>query len=585
MSIRKGILFLLLLVLTGLPPFRAAAQSSLETYLKAIRRLPAESMIRTQSINAYEKRIDNPEEAIRLSLEALSLSKEAEYTEGLIFNHRMLGNLYYQMHQFEEAIDNYDQCIHYARPAMDSVLLRECYLNEGTIFFNRGLNNRALEYFLLAVDYSGNRDKEKEYNNIGAVFYNEGEYEEANNYYARALEILKAKGETYGILVAYLNIGDVFRMLEKYDVALVYYQDVLAGNDSLKIPSLSVIGLTRIGLIKSQLNEVDSAMIYFNRALRIAEEENDRLEMARSLYLIGETLFNKEKFSQAKDYLVRSLGIAEELELYSEMSGSANLLQKISERNGDYKSAYLYANLHKQASDSMLSNEAKGQVLNLMFDHKIMLQELERQKQLEQEKNERRKNYFKLYLVIFVLILIALIATMLVIRSSQRIRIDRIEKEKAELQMINVQKDLELRNYEIVGKVLTISGKNELIDSTAKQLSDFAASLSQNKRAELNNIIRDIKAKEVKNQWEEFYYYFSQVYSQFYEKLEQDFPNLTLNEKRLCAFLKLNMTTKDIAALTYLNFKSIEVARTRLRKKLNLTNSNLSFQEFFSKYN
>lgn len=585
MSIRKGILFLLLLVLTGLPPFRAAAQSSLETYLKAIRRLPAESMIRTLSINAYEKRIDNPEEAIRLSLEALSLSKEAEYTEGLIFDHRMLGNLYYQMHQFEEAIDNYNQCIHYARPAMDSVLLRECYLNEGTIFFNRGLNNRALEYFLLAVDYSGNRDKEKEYNNIGAVFYNEGEYEEANNYYTRALEILKAKGETYGILVAYLNIGDVFRMLEKYDVALVYYQDVLAGNDSLKIPSLSVIGLTRIGLIKSQLNEVDSAMIYFNRALRIAEEENDRLEMARSLYLIGETLFNKEKFSQAKDYLVRSLGIAEELELYSEMSGSANLLQKISERNGDYKSAYLYANLHKQASDSMLSNEAKGQVLNLMFDHKIMLQELERQKQLEQEKNERRKNYFKLYLVIFVLILIALIATMLVIRSSQRIRIDRIEKEKAELQMINVQKDLELRNYEIVGKVLTISGKNELIDSTAKQLSDFAASLSQNKRAELNNIIRDIKAKEVKNQWEEFYYYFSQVYSQFYEKLEQDFPNLTLNEKRLCAFLKLNMTTKDIAALTYLNFKSIEVARTRLRKKLNLTNRNLSFQEFFSKYN
>lgn len=585
MSIRKGILFLLLLVLTGLPPFRAAAQSSLETYLEAIRRLPAESMIRTLSINAYEKRIDNPEEAIRLSLEALSLSKEAEYTEGLIFNHRMLGNLYYQMHQFEEAIDNYNQCIHYARPAMDSVLLRECYLNEGTIFFNRGLNNRALEYFLLAVDYSGNRDKEKEYNNIGAVFYNEGEYEEANNYYTRALEILKAKGETYGILVAYLNIGDVFRMLEKYDVALVYYQDVLAGNDSLKIPSLSVIGLTRIGLIKSQLNEVDSAMIYFNRALRIAEEENDRLEMARSLYLIGETLFNKEKFSQAKDYLVRSLGIAEELELYSEMSGSANLLQKISERNGDYKSAYLYANLHKQASDSMLSNEAKGQVLNLMFDHKIKLQELERQKQLEQEKNERRKNYFKLYLVIFVLILIALIATMLVIRSSQRIRIDRIEKEKAELQMINVQKDLELRNYEIVGKVLTISGKNELIDSTAKQLSDFAASLSQNKRAELNNIIRDIKAKEVKNQWEEFYYYFSQVYSQFYEKLEQDFPNLTLNEKRLCAFLKLNMTTKDIAALTYLNFKSIEVARTRLRKKLNLTNRNLSFQEFFSKYN
>ena len=97
--------------------------------------------------------------------------------------------------------------------------------------------------------------------------------------------------------------------------------------------------------------------------------------------------------------------------------------------------------------------------------------------------------------------------------------------------------------------------------------------------------MRDLRTKGTNTQWEEFYGYFSQVYSQFYEKLEKEFPNLTLNEKRLCALLKLNMTTKDMAAITNLNVKSIEVARTRLRKTLNLTNSNLTLQEFFSQFN
>ncbi|MBZ0243656.1 MAG: hypothetical protein K8F24_10610, partial [Bacteroidales bacterium] len=174
---------------------------------------------------------------------------------------------------------------------------------------------------------------------------------------------------------------------------------------------------------------------------------------------------------------------------------------------------------------------------------------------------------------------------LLLFRTIQLRKIDRIEKEKADLQVISVEKDIELRNREIIEKVLKISEKNELIDSTVKLLDDFSPSLSQKHRTQLEAITRDLRMRGTKNQWEEFFWYFSQVYSQFYEQLEKEFPNLTLNEKRLCALLKLNMTTKDMAAITNSNFKSIEVARTRLRKKLNLTNSNQTLQEFFSQLN
>lgn len=70
--------------------------------------------------------------------------------------------------------------------------------------------------------------------------------------------------------------------------------------------------------------------------------------------------------------------------------------------------------------------------------------------------------------------------------------------------------------------------------------------------------------------WEDFEIRFQQVYTGFYKKLNTDYPDLTPNELRLCAFFRLNMTTKEIAAITYQSANSIVVARYRLRKKLGM---------------
>ncbi|NLF42500.1 MAG: tetratricopeptide repeat protein [Bacteroidales bacterium] len=565
--------------------FPAIGQSTLDSLLNNIRETSGNPIITSLSEDAFTNKAQNPEEAIRFSLEAVELSKKEDYADGLIFNFRLLGNLYFQVHNYEQAIFSYDQCIQYALPRNDTVTIRECYLNKGAVFFTKGLNSKALDNYLLGLDYSRNLDKEKEYNNIGAVFFSEGEFEEAYNYYNKALDLLKLKNDQYGISVAYNNIGDVFRMMGKYDIALSYYNKVLARGDTLEIPDLSVLCLNNIGLIHGLQNNKDSAIICFQKSLDKAREIKDPFLISKSLFLLGQAYFEKGLFAKAKPYLEQSYNLSKNAGIYTEMSGASYLLQLIFEKEGSFKQAYHYANMHKLASDSLFSNEAKQQVLKLMFDHKIELQELERQNFFETEKHERKRSAFKFYSVIFALIIIVLIGAFILFRSMQRVKINRIEKEKAELKIMNTQIDLEMKNREIVEKVLKITEKNELLDTTFKLLHEFSGSLSPKQKAELDNITREIQSKEVKNQWDEFYYYFTQVYSKFYEKLESDFPNLTLSEKRLCAFLKLNMTTKDIAAITYQNFKSIEVARTRLRRKLNMTNSSLSFQEFFSQYN
>jgi hypothetical protein len=77
---------------------------------------------------------------------------------------------------------------------------------------------------------------------------------------------------------------------------------------------------------------------------------------------------------------------------------------------------------------------------------------------------------------------------------------------------------------------------------------------------------------------------FKNIRANFYDELMRDFPTLTLNERRLCAFLKLQMTTKEIAFLTGQSIRAVELARTRLRKKLQLTNSEINLYDFILNY-
>jgi DNA-binding CsgD family transcriptional regulator len=68
-----------------------------------------------------------------------------------------------------------------------------------------------------------------------------------------------------------------------------------------------------------------------------------------------------------------------------------------------------------------------------------------------------------------------------------------------------------------------------------------------------------------------------EIHKDFHKKLTSRYPDLTNNDRRLCAFIMLNMSTKDISSITYQSLHSIKIARYRLRKKLGLDkNENLS---------
>ena len=138
------------------------------------------------------------------------------------------------------------------------------------------------------------------------------------------------------------------------------------------------------------------------------------------------------------------------------------------------------------------------------------------------------------------------------------------------MEKVHLNEDLEFRNKELTTHVMYLLKKNEFLISISEKLVEIQDSLGPEAGKPILDIVKELRSNVDSTVWEEFEVRFQQVHQNFYHKLNEAFPGLTPNEKKLCAFLHLNMTTKDISAITFQSPKSIQVARTRLRKRLGI---------------
>ena len=114
--------------------------------------------------------------------------------------------------------------------------------------------------------------------------------------------------------------------------------------------------------------------------------------------------------------------------------------------------------------------------------------------------------------------------------------------------------------------------KNEFIETIKNALKEvrLKGKNLETKKA-LERIEREIDTTlRVQEDWEQFEHHFDQVHGDFLTRLRESFADLTPNDQKLCAFLRLNLNTKEIANLMSISLRGVEVARYRLRKKLSL---------------
>ncbi|UII24821.1 two component regulator three y domain-containing protein [Fulvivirga maritima] len=167
--------------------------------------------------------------------------------------------------------------------------------------------------------------------------------------------------------------------------------------------------------------------------------------------------------------------------------------------------------------------------------------------------------------------------------------IETITKETAdEIQRLkneNLQKEIENKNKELATSTMHLINKNGFISNIKSNLSGISKrSKNQEVKKELRKIITNIDKNISQDaDWEHFSFHFDQVHGDFTNRLKQSYPNLSPQEMKLSAYLRLNLSTKEVAQLLNISVRGVEICRYRLRKKLELERST-NLQEFILKF-
>lgn len=149
------------------------------------------------------------------------------------------------------------------------------------------------------------------------------------------------------------------------------------------------------------------------------------------------------------------------------------------------------------------------------------------------------------------------------------------EKEIIQLKNERLESDMKYRNKELATATYHIIQKNKFLNSLKQELSSMLHVTSNDETSgELKRIIRKIDRDiQNENNWAVFDRYFDEIHQEFHSRLKKKHPELTPGELRLCSYLKMNVSTKEIAPLMNISFRGVEISRYRLRKKLKLDRS------------
>tara|TARA_Y100001980_G_C14556878_1_gene352188 strand:- start:46260 stop:49184 length:2925 start_codon:yes stop_codon:yes gene_type:complete len=151
--------------------------------------------------------------------------------------------------------------------------------------------------------------------------------------------------------------------------------------------------------------------------------------------------------------------------------------------------------------------------------------------------------------------------------------VDLSKKSKEEITRLRNEKlraEIDHKNRELATNTMHLINKNEFMLSLKESIQSVAKN-GQDHKESLKKIIKDIDRNLSEDDgWEQFTRHFDQVHGDFLTNIKNKHPKLTPQEIKLCAYLRMNMSSKEIANLLNISVRGVEISRYRLRKKLEL---------------
>jgi len=415
---------------------------------------------------------------------------------------------------------------------------------------------------------------------ISTIYVRQKKYRMATQISKEVVHVLEKENDDSGTLgLAYASLGSLYEMDKKEDSARFYFKSALLDfkkhNNYAYLPGAYI----KIGDLLQKQQQNENSRIYFEKALTLADSTKNKQAQVSALLSLGKwhLAFGKN-IPEAVQYFQKARLIAVSLSDKTFEIKTLNELITIKKQQGKFEEVSQLQNKLISLKDNFYSLEREQIVKSLEVQFEVS--EKDRKLALvSKEKEVSRLTNFLLAGCLAVLIVIFIFGYILLksinkrdrhLRNTKEALVDALEKQK-ELKERQFSNDIEHKESQLSAITLQMLQKNELIEEI-KAAIETKEPLSEQQMLRMVN-----KHFTQNNGWSDFDLYFESINKNFYTRLKQSYPEISSNDLKICALIKLNLSIKEMASILNISPDSVKTARYRLRKKLQLnTEENLT---------
>ena len=444
----------------------------------------------------------------------------------------------------------------------------------------------CIEQIKQLADKSGNQEFLIDYyNQLGVTYYYEQlDMPKSFEYFKKALELSKKLNIEKNISRTLSNYGLAYLEKENHETALSYFRQAIASYKKEYKKEGTMEFYSNMGVAFIYAQKYDSATYYLDKSLSLAKETPGLDDDAERLMYLG--VFNQEigNNDKALSYLQDAFKLINSLSSFRSKILVCEGLADAYAGQGLFKEAHDFRNKEKLYRDSL--RVVSLEESSLSYKYKSELDDLKNRNRIQQIENDKESERFQFWVVIGILVIILLtgFAIFLVFRyrSNQKRLFLLNEKEKLEKNQVTLE--LEANEREVAAKSMFLLEKDNLINHISDKLRTTLPKLEGDAYTVVNSLVSELHYSVNNKRWDEFELRFNKVHPTFIQNLEKKHPKLSNNERKLCAFLLMNMSSKDISSITGQTVHSINIARSRLRNKLDLVHTGEELGYYLMKF-
>ncbi len=500
-----------------------------------------------------------------------------------------------------------DKAFALASRAGDSSLLMQVLLARGNLSIDLGDNEKAGKCFeqglSLAKRRGSRQDQNSFYLGLGSIERDKGNFASAIRIYTEASKVAEQSGNVRNQALALEDIGLALNYTNDSREALQYIRQALGIRMKNNLLREYAMGLQNLGITYRKLDMLDSALYCYGEAREMLLQLGDSNTLVRVQYNTGLVLKNQKKYREALNamnqvlelcrrkgiadgevyalhtlaaiadelgepgkgiqYSDSSISLAKQHRLISDLPSLFERKQELLAKTGNFKDAYATAQSYIALSDSLLSLDKQKEIALL----KTRFETERRESENLILKKDLQYHQARLIFLwgILVLTAIAFILVVLIFRYRN--------KHLKELNLLSEEK-VRLKEQDLVFQSLIRTDLTNVNRSVREKLFPFNLRFQRKKdQDDFIQLLDEITREASRDPLAEFEFMFQQLHPSFFEKLLARCPSITKSELQVCALLRLNLSSKDIARLLGISLSTVETTRHHIRKKLELENA------------